>query len=226
MLKNFFNNILERRRKVLEYKKKYSKTLHKKSYPLDLDYKHLKYTETRRVLLKKFLLVLSIFVFYFIFITLKFGVSKGLFITFLTWSFFVFCTPVADAGILLDLPIRLSTGLRMVKSEILVWIIAFFINVYALIFKPFLYDSTIILKIFKQILLNPYPYWAIIFLSAIGTFLSIIFGDELFDVIKHEHRKHYHKHKNKYYFILVIFLIVAIVSLYHILLKSLGINII
>ncbi len=225
-MKKIIQKILEKRKKVLEYKKKYAKTLHKKAYPLDLDYKHLKYTETRRLLLKKFLTVITIFFLYFIFITLKYGIEQGISITLLTWSFFVFCTPIADAGILLDLPIRLSTGLRMVKSEVLVWIFALTINLYSLTFRPELYETTIILKVFKQILLNPYPYWSIIILSAIGTFLSIIFGDELFDVVKHEHRKHYHKHKNKYYIILMIFLIVAIISIYHILLKQLGINII
>ncbi len=226
ILSNTIKKIVEKRKKVLEYKKKYEKTLHKKAYPLDLDYKHLKYTETRRLLLKKFLAVITIFTSYFVFITIKYGLSQGILITILTWSFFVFCTPIADAGILLDLPIRLSTGLRMVKSEIIVWIIALTINLYSIIIKPKIYETTIILKVFKQILLNPYPFWSIIILSAIGTFLSIIFGDELFDVVKHEHRKHYHKHKQKYYFLLMIFLIVTIISLYHIILKQLGINII
>jgi hypothetical protein len=52
----------------------------------------------------KFSLVLLIFLGYFIFIAKKYGLQQGLFVSTLSWSFFVLCTPVADAGFLLDFP--------------------------------------------------------------------------------------------------------------------------
>jgi hypothetical protein len=60
--------------------------------------------ETKRHILIKFLLVLFVFIIYFGFIALK----DGFYVTILTWSFFVLCTPVADAGFLLDFPFRLN----------------------------------------------------------------------------------------------------------------------
>jgi hypothetical protein len=54
----------------------------------------------------KFLLLFTILIFYFAFISFKYGVKDGFAITLLTWSFFVLCTPIADAGFILDFPIR------------------------------------------------------------------------------------------------------------------------
>jgi hypothetical protein len=197
---------------------------------LDLIKSNIKKSEyfihkTKRSILIRFLLLVAILVSYFVFLSFKYGVNEGFLITILTWSFFVFCTPIADAGFLLDFPVRLITKIRMIYSEMFVWIIAFSINFYSIISNPNIYEKTAILKLFKHILLHPNPFWAIIIISAIGTFISIYFGDEMIDVVKHEHRKKYKKHKNKYRLILILFVIVITVLLYHHLLKKLGINI-
>jgi len=179
--------------------------------------------ETKRKVLLRFLGVLFILIAYLIFVSMRYGMENGILITFLTWSFFVFCKPIADAGFLLDFPIRLITKIKMIYSEIFVWFIAFLINFYALVFRPEVYEQIELLKIFKHIILNPIPYWSIIIVSAIGTFLSIYFGDELMSVVKHKHRKGYKKHKNKHIVILVIFLVLTII-LYSHLLKGGGLN--
>lgn len=180
--------------------------------------------ETKKSVITKFLLILSIFLVYLIFVSFKYGLSQGFIVTILTWSFFVFCTPIADAGFLFDFPMRLITGLKMVYSEILVWGIAFFINFVAVVFNHQIYEKTLILRIFDKILLNPYPFWSIIILSAAGTFLSVYFGDELIDVVNHRDRKKHKEHKNKYRFILILFLMSFILFLYDILLKEAGIH--
>jgi H+/Cl- antiporter ClcA len=157
--------------------------------------------------------------------SLKLGFKDGISITILTWSFFVFCTPIADAGFLIDFPIRLITKLKMVYTEIIVWIVAAIVNVFFFFLNPQIYNSTILLSLFKQILTNPWPFWIIIILSGIGTFLSILFADELMDVKLHKDRKKYHKHVNKYQLLIFTFIIILIIIVYYFLIKKLGIDI-
>jgi len=181
--------------------------------------------ETKKNVLIRFLSVIAVLIFYFIFASFKYGFNNGFMITVLTWTFFVFCTPVADAGFLLDFPIRLITKIRMIYSEMFVWFVASSINIYSIIFNPGIYEKTGLLQLFRYILLHPFPFWIIILISAIGTFLSIYFGDELIDVVRHKHRKNYRKHRSKYVLVLILFLITAIIFLYKYLLEKLGINI-
>lgn len=145
--------------------------------------------------------------------------------TILTWSFFVFCTPIADAGFILAFPVRLLAGIRMLYTQIASYIIAFFIVMLTLAYSSEIYQTTLILKLFNTILLNPYPYWIIMLLSLAGTLFSIYFGDELIDVARHKDRKKYHRHLNKYKIILTLFIIAATVTIYYFLLNQMGINI-
>lgn len=179
--------------------------------------------ETKRIVLRKFLLVAFIFIVYCTIIFYKYGMGDGIYISILTWSFFVLCTPIADAGFLLDFPMRLITNTRMLHTEILVWTLAILINVYSLIFNPEIYSKFILLTIFNKILIHPWPFYSIIFISGMGTFLSVYFGDELIDVAKHEEKTKYKKHRNKYKLVLVPTIIIATIILYYILLSDLGI---
>ena len=142
----------------------------------------------------------------------------------LTWSFFVLCTPIADAGFLLDLPLRLLFNIRMVISEILVWVIAITLNIVSIIYCPQYYETTALTKIFYVILNTPYPYWSVILLSGIGTFLSIIFGDELMDIINHDKRKFYNKHKFTYKIVAMISIFIMVIILYYELIETMDIT--
>jgi hypothetical protein len=175
----------------------------------------------------KFLLVLGVFLTYWFWVSLKFGLSKGFSVTVLTWSFFVLCTPVADAGILLDFPVRLILGIRMIFTESFVWVLAITTNIFFLFLSPHTYESTILLKLFHYILTHPFPFYLIILLSFLGTFLSIIFSDEVWDLIedKIQHRKHYHAHSLKYKAIIMISIVMFVFLLYTFLLHKLGIDI-
>ena len=181
--------------------------------------------ETRKHSSFRYILLFLILVSYFIYAIDKFGTSNGILVTILTWSFFVFSTPIADAGFIVAFPTRLLLKVRMIYSQIAVFFIAGIINIFVLAQNPGIYNTTFILKLFYKILTNPYPFWGIIILSAIGTFFSIYFGDELIDVTKHKDRIKYHKHLNKYKFILFLFVIVITIVLYNFLLNNLGINI-
>ncbi|RMD51915.1 hypothetical protein D6827_01120, partial [Candidatus Parcubacteria bacterium] len=121
----------------------------------------------------RFLVILLIFIAYLIFIVLKFGAAQGIYVSLLTWSFFVLCTPVADAGFLVDFPVRLLLKVKMIYSEVVIWAIAIGLNVYTLLTHDWVYDSTVVLSVFKLILLHPWPYWGVVLLSAAGTFVSI-----------------------------------------------------
>lgn len=181
--------------------------------------------ETKRHVLLKFLLVLAIFFGYFFFISQEYGAGRGIFVTFLTWSFFVMCTPIADAGFLLDFPIRLITRLKMMISEIIVWFFAISLNIYSFFLYPEIYSKTKILNLFKHILESPIPFWSIIFISMIGTFISIQFGDELMDKVRHKERALHQKHKHHYRLIIMIFIFGMAFILYDFLLKELGVNV-
>ncbi len=181
-------------------------------------------SETKKHVFLRYGLIALVLLMYFFYAQNKFGTGDGLLVTFLTWSFFVFCTPIADAGFLIDLPVRLITKLRMVYSEMIVWSVATILNVSVILTDPTLYDKTILLKLFYKILVNPYPFWGIIILSAIGTFFSITFGDELMDVARHKDRSKYKKHSNKHKLIIFIFIIVMTIVLYNFLLNSFGIK--
>ena len=76
----------------------------------------------------KFIGLLAVLVGYFIYLAHEYDFSKGGAVVALTWSFFVLCTPVADAGFLIDFPVRLLFGFRMITVEIFVWILAILIT--------------------------------------------------------------------------------------------------
>ena len=178
----------------------------------------------QKQLLIKFSLLILLMIGYFAYLSYEYDLLTGGIAALLTWSFFVLCTPVADAGFLVDFPLRLLFGIRMILSELIVWSIAISVNVFTLLFASDYYQTTIITKLLYQIITNPFPYWAITILSALGTFLSIRFGDELLDVIHHHERDFFHSNHIKYEMILFLFFVIVI-FVYYELMSSLGISI-
>ena len=182
-----------------------------------------KMQKPQRQVLTKFLLLLMLMVSYFAYLSYEYDLLTGGIAALLTWSFFVLCTPIADAGFLLDFPLRLLFGIRMIWSEMAVWGIASVINIMSLSFASSYYQTTIITKLLHQVIITPYPYWSIIVLSGFGTFLSIRFGDELMDVIHHRDRDFFHSHHFKHELILFVFFLMVIFGYYE-LMSSLGIS--
>ncbi|WP_223424021.1 hypothetical protein [Tateyamaria pelophila] len=177
----------------------------------------------QRQVIVKFTLLLGVLVGYFAYLNYQYDLATSGIVAGLTWSFFVLCTPVADAGFLLDFPLRLLFGIRMVVSEIVVWAVALSVNSAALLFWPEAYDTTLLTRAFLVILTNPVPYWAIIVLSGIGTFLSIRFADELMDVLHHRERDFFHSNHFKHELILFAFFLAALFAYYH-LMASIGLE--
>ena len=177
----------------------------------------------KRQVLIKFALLCCVLIGYFGYLNYEFDLATSGIVALLTWSFFVMCTPVADAGFLLDLPLRLLFGIRMVVSEIVVWAVAIGVNGAALALWPGAYDTTALTRAFYTILIHPVPYWAVIVLSGVGTFLSIRFADELMDVIHHRERDFFHSHHFKHELVLFAFFIAALVAYYQ-LMASIGLT--
>ena len=175
--------------------------------------------------LNKFLLLLAVLLGYFGYLSWKYDIATGGLVAALTWSFFVLCTPIADAGFLLDFPVRLITGLHMFFCEMIVWTIAIILNVSTLALSPESYGSTFLTSLLHKILINPWPYWSIIALCAGGTFLSVKLGDEMMDAVSKNDRGHNHKHGFKYLFIALAVFVLLIILSYYQLIKSLGVEI-
>jgi len=177
----------------------------------------------KKKLLYKFVLLCVFLASYFAYLSFQYGVLTGGMASALTWSFFVLCTPIADAGFLLDFPLRLLFGIRMLVSEMVVWTVAITLNVFSLIFFAEYYDTTSLTKLLHAILTMPFPYWSVIMLSAAGTFLSIRFADELMDVVHHRDRSFYHRHGFKHELLVIVFFVIVLVGCYK-LIASLGIE--
>jgi len=186
--------------------------------------KNLLNHQAKREVMIRYIIASILLLSYSIYLFLRFGLG-GIGVSFITWSAFVLSTPIADGGIIIDLPIRLLTKLRMIYSEIIVWIIAILLNIYYLTTNPIIYQKTIITNTFHQILAHPWPNWIIILISALGTFLSLYFGDELLDIIKHNQRIKYFKLKNWQTIIWFIFVIILFYFLYKYFLEFFGLNI-
>ncbi len=174
--------------------------------------------DTHKETLFKFLSLITFLAVYFLYMSWKFDASTGFGLALLTWSFFVLCTPVADGGFILAFPVRLLFGIKMATTQAVVWVVAIAINLYMLSSSKDTYELTFLTKLLYQILTEAYPYWGILIISALGTFLSIYFGDEMMDVTRHKERDKYHKHGFKYRIVLVLGMsIVTVVAYYHLL---------
>jgi hypothetical protein len=182
-----------------------------------------KESHPRKQLLYKFLLLCILMAGYFSYLSIQYDVTTGGIASALTWSFFVLCTPIADAGFLLDFPLRLLFGIRMLISEIAVWAVAITINVVSLLYFVEFYQTTELTLLLHAILTIPYPYWSVILLSGAGTFLSIRFADELMDVAHHREREFFHRHGFKHEIVLIVFFVFILIAYYK-LIASLGIG--
>jgi hypothetical protein len=180
--------------------------------------------ETHGESLFKFLALILIVITYFLYMSWKYDASTGLGISILTWSFFVLCTPVADGGFIIAFPIRLLFKIKMSITQTVIWFIAVGLNIFYMSISPSSYDLTFITKLLKHILSEPYPYWSILIISALGTFLSIFFGDEMMDIASHKEREKSHRHGTKYRSLIVLGLGILTVVAYYYLLSSLNVT--
>jgi len=183
-----------------------------------------KIAHPKKQLFYKFFLLCLLLLSYFFYVSIQYDFVTGGVASLLTWTFFVLCTPIADAGFLLDFPLRLLFGIRMLISEIIVWALAILINIVSLIYFVEYYETTKLTTLLHVILTTPYPYWGVVLLSAGGSFLSIRFADELMDVIHHRDRSFFHGNSYKHEIVIIVFFILIFIGYYE-LIASLGIDV-
>ncbi len=174
--------------------------------------------------LVRFLLLLAVLVGYFLYLSWKYDLATGGLVAALTWSFFVLCTPIADAGFLVDFPVRLITGMSMLRTELIVWSIAISLNVSVLTWAPHAYDKSFLTTLLHRILTTPWPYWSIIALCASGTFLSIRFGDEVMNAIARKDGGSWLGMSPKVRRIAMVVMVALIIWAYYDLVRALGIR--
>ncbi len=171
----------------------------------------------------KFLMLLGIFAGYFGYLSWEYDLKTGGIVAAITWSFFVLCTPIADAGFLLDFPVRMITGIKMFFIEFIVWVLALGINMIALTYAPAAYETNLLTSTFHTLLTTPWPYWSIIILCAAGTFLSIHLGDDIMDALSNHKDTNTVTHFKKKIAVMAC-LIIAIIVIYYDLIKTLNIE--
>lgn len=182
-------------------------------------------SQTHRESLLRFAALLALLVVYFGYMSWKYDASTGAWVSVLSWSFFVLCTPVADGGFIIAFPIRLLFGTRMLITQIVVWVLALGINIAALSMSPKSFELTALTRLLHTILVTPWPDWSVLAISLTGTLISIWFGDEMVDVTTHASRKKHHQHGFKHKTIIIIGFGVLTVLAYYQLLSGLGVTI-
>jgi hypothetical protein len=182
--------------------------------------------ETKKGLLRRYALVLVILFIYIGYISIEYGFRDGVLVGFLTWSLFVFGTPIADAGVLLDLPIRLLTKIRMLYAEMAVWVIALGMNIFVLKINPGIYQTNELTRILKYILTHPWPGYFLISLCFIGTFITIMLGDELLDIKEHKEKTIFKKYPKTIIYTMSFVIFGMVLAGYIYIEHSLGIKII
>ncbi|MCA0964778.1 hypothetical protein [Salipiger bermudensis] len=180
---------------------------------------------THRESLWRFLLLLAILIAYFGYLSWKFDATTGAWLAALSWSFFVLCTPVADGGFIIAFPLRMLFGVRMLWTQVGVWGMAVALNLIVLSLVPEAYDDSVLTRLLKTLLTVPWPNWSMLALSAIGTGLSIWFGDEMIDVTAHRDRQKHHSHGFQFKIIAAISLGVLTIIAYYNLLEELGVQV-
>lgn len=177
-----------------------------------------------RELLWRFLALVGVLLAYFGYMSWRYDAATGAWSTLLSWSFFVLCTPIADGGFIVAFPVRLLFGTRMIVSQAVVWIVAIVINAAALTFAHAHYQDVALTRLLFEILTTPWPYWSVLAIAAAGTALSIIFGDEMLDVTRHEDRRKFHQHGFKHRILIVAGFAVLSIAAYYELLRQFGIS--
>ena len=80
-------------------------------------------------------IVVILFILLFLFLFLYNGYTKGLVISIFIWAFFVTCTPIPEAGLLVTLPLKRYFSMSIHTSQIIVSIVGLLILFYFLTFK-------------------------------------------------------------------------------------------
>jgi hypothetical protein len=174
--------------------------------------------------IERFLFVIVLILAYLALTIHKHGIEEGIGITALTWAFFVVLTPVPSAGLIFEVPIRFLTNHKLVTGQFLVWGLAAAIVLPTALLSPHIFQSTSLLAVFYHILMNPMPYWSLLFTCALGTFLCAFIVDEMMDEVDDELHHHQRKHTPLFYLMLFAAVLAGLLLAYDSMLRGLNIS--
>lgn len=124
--------------------------------------------------------VVIMFILLMVFFIFCNGFYKGCIKSLFVWSFFILCTPVPEAGLLISLPLKRYFGFKMELSQIVVSLFACMIIFYFYCIEQKIIKNNLIGNLFLG-LIN-YKYYSIIFISFIS---SVLTSNLLDNIINH-----------------------------------------
>ena len=136
---------------------------------------------------EKFALVLGVILLYFCYVAWTEGIALGFTVVILTWCFFVFGTPVADAGALVDFPVRIITNNPFYRTEWIVFGVAATIIGVFLWASPKSYEATFLTRLLYKMATRPLSlYGMIVVLSIIGTLVSAYLENDVYNRVLYD----------------------------------------
>lgn len=111
--------------------------------------------------------------------TNQFGLPFGIYLTVLTWTFFILCLPltgkpVITSAILAIFSNRANNPRWYTNPHSVRWFAAALINIVTYIVAPYTYLTSVTTFLLYRIISNPWPYWMIIFASSLNEIYSAI----------------------------------------------------
>ena len=128
-----------------------------------------------------FYIITIFYIIYAIYAMLYNSITVGFESTILFWSFCVLATPIPEAGIIFDLPLKIFFNMNMILSQIIVTFIAIIITLYYYVYNIKCFETTKILYYYKLIIDNKQA--SIFIISAAGTFTGLYAIEWLIDNI-------------------------------------------
>lgn len=90
------------------------------------------------------------------------GVSQGFIASYLTWSFFVLCTPIISRALLISTIIEKITGSTLYNAGLFTWSGALISNMILLNLVPTIYTMNPLSGFLAHALTTPRPHWLLI----------------------------------------------------------------
>jgi hypothetical protein len=115
------------------------------------------------------------------------GFKNALHTILLTWSLFILCIPANHGKIIIGLPARFLFGKPCAHTQVITVSLATLINLFTYLIIPAAYFSTILTHLLLRIISNPWPYWSIILVCALGTLYKSLIGIKNFNTKKLVH---------------------------------------
>lgn len=108
-------------------------------------------------------------------LSVQHGTIPGIFMTVLTWSFFVLCLPVTGKPVIIGKLLAPMSRKHLysvpwyLNSYFVRWSLALLVNGFTYIVLPYIYLTSVTTFLLYRIMTNPWPYWMIIFVSSLGS---------------------------------------------------------